>query len=315
MSTENESRILGSLFAARLEVADAPDAIPMERFFLGAAPGVRTPVLSNLIGNSPTNGRFSQLPDPIRLLCDGDCAGERAFSTGDTHLPLGWMHEEAAIGNFVATYQCRECRETRKDYAFHYHYTRSEGLFLTLYGEIPPRRITISRKLRDLLRSDSDLLNKALASEAAGLGVGALVYYRRILENQKSRIFDKVIKVAIKLGAENELVEALKRAKGERQFTSAIDSIAGGPLNAIYLDGHNPLTLLYDSISEGVHAGTDEESLASATEIRTVLGYLADQLDQALAERADVSAAVASMLDKQRKKKAGGSARQDSDKS
>jgi len=37
-------------------------------------------------------------------------------------------------------------------------------------------------------------------AEALGLGIGAFGYYRRVLENQKDRLFDEILKVSVRVG-------------------------------------------------------------------------------------------------------------------
>jgi len=119
---------------------------------------------------------------------------------------------------------------------------------------------------------------KGRRSENQGLGIGAFGYYRRVVENQKNRILDEVIKVSEKLGATKDLLGELRKAKDEGQFTKAIESIKHGIPQALLVDGHNPLTLLHSALSEGLHGQPDEECLALATSIRVVLTELADRL-------------------------------------
>jgi hypothetical protein len=50
------------------------------------------------------------------------------------------------------------------------------------------------------------------------LGIGAFVYYRRVVENQKARILDEIIKVSEKIGASTEVIATLTTEKSEIQF-------------------------------------------------------------------------------------------------
>ena len=63
--------------------------------------------------------------------------------------------------------------------------------------------------------------------ENQGLGIGAFTYYRRVVENQKSRILKNVIKVAEPIGAPLGMIETLKKAEQETQFKKAMDLVAG----------------------------------------------------------------------------------------
>jgi hypothetical protein len=64
----------------------------------------------------------------------------------------------------------------------------------------------------------------------------------------------------------------------------------------LLIDGHNPLTLLHSTLSEGVHDLTDEECLKRAYAVRIVLGELAERLAQALTGKAELKAAVGQLL-------------------
>lgn len=275
--------------------------------FLQAVPAGQVETIDSAgifsMGQIELNLRYS---DPIQLQCYGeDCGGLRRFSPTAREHYIG-RGNDAKEYSFQVTYRCRDCRGYDKVYSLMIWDVTTEASTFSAYkfGELPPFSIHVSAKLRELLEPDSELLDKALASEAAGLGIGAAVYYRRILENQKIRIFDHVIAAAKKLGAAPEVSAALEKAKNERHLTKSLDALGSGPLKAIYLNGHNPLTLLYDEVSDGVHAGSDADNLSSAHDIRIVLMHLADQLSEVTAERAELQAAVNDMLKKQAERNA-----------
>ena len=128
------------------------------------------------------------------------------------------------------------------------------------------------------------------------MGVGAFAYYRRVVENQKSQLLDEIIRVAEKVGAPDEMLTDLKRAKVETQFTKAVEDVKHGIPASLLVSGHNPLTLLHSALSKGIHARTDEECLALAASIRCVLADMADRLGHALKERAELDEAVNKLM-------------------
>lgn len=279
------------------EVESAPDVEQIDSvgFFERGTASQRLRLSDALVEDAGSQGRFWRIPDPINLRCFGSCAATRKFSPDDQRVRLGWNSPGELTGDFVVTYRCRECRESLKMYSVNYLWTIN-NLRVAKYGEIPQLTVTVSKKMLELLRPDMGLFQKALQAEAAGLGIGALVYYRRILENQKARIFKRVLDAARRIGADPAHIKELEAASTDRQFTKAMEALSGGPLRAIYMRGENPLALLYDELSDGVHAGTDHESLEEAENIRTVLGHLAERLDQVLADHADVDKAVQKLI-------------------
>jgi len=131
------------------------------------------------------------------------------------------------------------------------------------------------------------------------MGIGAFSYYRRVVENQKNRIIGDIAKVAAKLGAKPDLLKEFEAAAKETRFSTAIEQIKHGIPQSLLIDGqHNPLTLLHDALSEGLHANTDAENLEIAQEIRLVLTELADRISQALKQEDELTKAVSRLLNR-----------------
>ena len=100
------------------------------------------------------------------------------------------------------------------------------------------------------------------------MGIGAYAYYRRIVENQKSRIIGQILDTARKTGAPSEIIADLEAAKSETRFSDAIAQIKHALPDSLQIHGHNPLTLLHSFLSENLHGGSDEECLVFAQAIR-----------------------------------------------
>jgi len=79
----------------------------------------------------------------------------------------------------------------------------------------------------------------------------------------------------------------LQGARGETQFSKAVEAIKHGIPQVLLINGHNPLTLLHSAPSEGLHDQTDDHCLELATSIRIVLTELAERLGTALKDNAD----------------------------
>jgi hypothetical protein len=70
----------------------------------------------------------------------------------------------------------------------------------------------------------------------------------------------------------------------------------------LLINGHNPLTLLHDLLSEGIHAFDDDECLKRAQEAEVILFELVDKMQVALTERKGVTDALSSILNRKGKK-------------
>ena len=145
-------------------------------------------------------GRFSytmRTPE-IQLHCDNDqCNGIRFFrcvSGKDKSITT----DDYTF--FYVKYRCSNCQITHK--------TFSLAVKITVKGEKknecykfgattnlwPP----VSPKLIKLIGPDRTEFLKGRRCENQGLGVGAFIYYRRVVENQKNRILSEIIKVCEK---------------------------------------------------------------------------------------------------------------------
>src|SRR5262249_16626592 len=153
------------------------------------------------------------------------------------------------------------------------------------FGELPAFGPPTPARLIRLFGDDKDLFLKGRRSEIHGLGIGAFVYYRRVVESHKNQIFDAILKVARAINFPQEKIDLLEQAKTETQFTKAIEEVKDAIPESLLINGHNPLTLLYRPLSEHLHGKTDADCLELAEAIRVVLIELAEKIGIALNEQ------------------------------
>lgn len=224
----------------------------------------------------------------IELHC-GQCGGQRFFAPtaeGD------YIGNQEPFDSFL-NYTCRNCRREGKTFAI-------SGLFnaetkkwtVFKYGEEPSFGPPTPARAITLIGPDREQFLKGRRCENQGLGVGAFVYYRRVVENQKGRIFDEVIRVSGHLGVDPEFIQELEAAKKETQFTKAVESIKRALPQSLLVNGHNPLTLLHSALSSGVHELSDEQCLELASSVRVLLVEFAERLGQAMTDEKKLSDAV-----------------------
>ena len=92
-------------------------------------------------------------------------------------------------------------------------------------AEWPPFAPRTPAKVTSLIGADRDLFMKGRRAEIEGMGIGAFSYYRRIIETQKNRLLDAIIRVARHVGATPGTIELLEEAKEETQFSRAVDDV------------------------------------------------------------------------------------------
>ena len=161
----------------------------------------------------------------IQLHCNHDqCNGTRFFrcvSGREKHL------KSDDYEFFYVTYRCSNCQRVEKIFSLAAKVATDAEPQGECYkfGELPTYGPPVSPKLIKLIGPDRDEFLKGRRCENQGLGVGAFIYYRRVVENQKNRILGEIIKVSEKIGASADKIEKLNSAvTGQRNgVKSTID--------------------------------------------------------------------------------------------
>jgi hypothetical protein len=255
-----------------------------------------------------TGDGLVDLPKNLNLHCDNpQCDGVRRHFKSDSS---EFVVREFAV-YVLAVYRCSNCEEFRKLFGLK-SVMGTEGKSLATCTKIyqePPFGQPIPKRLFEVIGEENrEHFLQARRAIARGLGIGAHAYYRRIVENTKFELVGSVLKVAQATNAAPEQIEQLKKAQIETRFSAAIDMLrdASAIPPILLIDGHNPLALLHDALSEGIHQLDDVECLQRAKDAEVILCEVADRIRIALTDRQSVKAALASIT--KRKSPAGGAA-------
>lgn len=270
--------------------------ILLAEFFESTPPSASVWVKNAFKVTRYTNGRIEhELNTPqLQLHCTSDvCNGLRFFRFTDGNRTA---YADGALKSYL-TFICSNCRTVQKTYSVLIQAeVGNERAACFKFGEMPAFGPPTPARLIRLFGDDRETFLKGRRCEIQGLGIGAFVYYRRVVENQKDRILDEVIRVSDKIGAGEAIIEGLKRVKEEKQFSRALSLAKDAIPPSLLINGHNPLLLLHGALSVGVHQLTDELCLERAHDIRVVLMELADRLGQALKDEAELNTAVSRLL-------------------
>jgi hypothetical protein len=243
---------------------------------------------------------YRLLTPELDLHCE-NCGGTRAFKFVKEHattLSEGLVFEEL-------DYECKNCKEGNKSFKRFCIAVLGEGKTgaVQKIGEYPAYSPVTSRKVYDLIgENHREMFLKGRRAELRGLGIGAFAYYRRIVDDQRVLIIDQLEKVAKRLGASPDVLKIFAGAKVEDQFANAIKRIKDALPPALFISGHNPLTILYDVLSDGIHDLSDEECLSHARTVRTLLIALADRISEISKDEAKVKEAIGAFLSRKRTK-------------
>lgn len=279
-----------------------PDAITMAQF-LEEEPLHARRAVSHLFSN--VANAWIYFPDDIRVHClHEDCNGIRRHNKEDKS---GDFRIGSDLVYAFAVYRCTDCRKARKVLG-----VRAErdpesnaGQCTKIYQE-PAFGNPIPKRLFHIIgETNRESFLQARRAIARGLGIGAYSYYRRIVENTKFELVDSVLEVARATNAPAEQIKSLESAQAEGQFSKAMETLRDVSMipPVLLIDGHNPLAVLHDLLSEGIHELSDEDCLERTQHAEILLFEIADRMQIALTERKTVKAAITSVMNRKTESK------------
>jgi hypothetical protein len=271
-----------------------------EEFFLSAPPGswraVQT-VWQPVGKGEGLPGEVVTVFPELKLNCSSEkCGGPSWFKPVRTYsnhlLRIASGSEKAQFVHYI----CKSCEDTQKAYALFFVFNSPDDFGAYKFGELPRYGPPLPARVLRLFQSDVELFKKARNAENLGFGIAAFAYYRRIVENHKNELFDKIIAIAEEEHLATEKVEALRQAQEHTQFTQSMEAIKEAIPESLKIAGHNPLVLLHAAFSKGVHELSDEECLEKAQSVRTVLIALAERFALIRAEDKELKQALSTLL-------------------
>jgi hypothetical protein len=265
------------------------DPIELSQFLQSVPPGSSRAVSIHV----ETEGSYCcvQLP-PIWIHCPNKTCNSHHWYDPNKQSVRLWMGE--GVFNDVETwkYTCRHCRISLKTFSLLVSVKQPRATVrpppvqvaqISKVGELPAFGVPASASLKGFLGDDAELFEKGRKSEAQGLGIGSFTYYRRIVDNQKTHLISAVRQVSeMEGGANAGLVTALDSAEKAEGFTGAYEALRGHIPASLRISGHDPLQLLYDQTSHGLHNLSDADCLARAATIREVLAAMAARVQELL---------------------------------
>jgi hypothetical protein len=268
--------------------ANVSAPIPWKQFLLECPPGEIRKVTDFFHVSPGGGGLYLNIPEII-LFCDSEDCKRKQYFDGP-----GADSYNCRNASYVLRYTCRNCRKATKEIALRITSLTHPPTTVEVvkFGELPAFGPPIPARLQRLIQPHRELFLKGFRCETRGLGIGAFAYYRRVVEGEKARLIDEIIKVCGKVVGGDKLVPRLERAREEIQFSKAVEDIDDAIPDALRLSGHNPLTLLHSALSKGLHARSDEACLDAAQAIRVVLTAFADRMSEILKETAELQEAL-----------------------
>lgn len=269
--------------------------------------------------------RFYDYPDwtnawkvvrPIRIFCSSRCQEVRTHSPewdlqATERYPRGPNAGSEIFGDHLNTvrrvlrYSCAQCSR-------HQTFTvlialgddPSDQICVMKIGEYPPVEHPISPALQKILGKDrAKPFKKGMTCEKFSYGIGAVAYYRRIVEEVIDGLLDHIAKL-VPEEKKDEYSAVLDKAKKEKVAARKIEIIKPQLPASLRPGGKDPLGILHDVLSSGIHELTEQECLDDAKDVREALEVFLELLQAGLDAQERLNDSTQRLLDRQAKRKA-----------
>lgn len=176
------------------------------------------------------------------------------------------------------TFKCRHCRE---GFAVWFAWKPANGkVLIEKYGEMPRPDIALPLELAKALKKHSVFWRRGMSLRHHGAGIGALAYFRRIVEATTDDLLELLAK-AMELAEDPKPdIDAIRQLTRERTTYDRKAEVASRVLPARYRQGGNPLKAMFEVMSDGMHARTDEDCCALADGLREAMTFLLPRLNE-----------------------------------
>lgn len=211
-------------------------------------------------------------------------------------------------GRNAKLFKCRHCKLSEVTF---YYFWRGQGTYkgrdfpATFYkiGQYPELNELVPQELvKRLDQSDLLLYRRSVTCRNQAMGLGAVSYLRRVVENKINVVLDELAEEATKYGFEVEQLKKLEEAKKSWRFSEKIKYASLILPPSLRPGGHNPIDQLHDLASEGVHYLSDDDSLELYDECRPVFEYLFREIDSRRSSAADYAQRLAKLATNRKSK-------------
>lgn len=244
------------------------------------------PLVSGMYGSIGTT--LDQIPKPaINMYCDL-CISLQTFNMVNNYWDddkLGYLSTGPVGYVFRLKYLCAGCKHKLALFYVEFGQTIKKvnkkeliSYWIRKVGQNPPWEIDIDKNLETLLGEYKDVYKKGLVNESQGYGIGAYSYYRRITEEIIDELLGKIYPLIEGEVNKEKYKEALQNVKKTRITEEKINLVRELLPNSLRPGGLNPLSILHNALSAGIHGKSDEECLKLAEDVRKVLIYLVNEV-------------------------------------
>jgi len=194
------------------------------------------------------------VPQHLSLFCD-NCNKDTFW---ETHIYAGLNNKE---GFTEKQYKCRNCGNRTVTYYFYWNKQKNNTTLFFKVGQYPELEERVSDTLKTALSAeDLKVYKNALRMRNFNLGIAAVAYMRRVVENRMSDMLEVLYEAARVHNAPPEVLSKHEEMMKEKRFSVRVDYAGDLLPESLRPKGQpNPMAILHELASEGLHIKTDEE--------------------------------------------------------
>lgn len=240
----------------------------------------------------------------IHMHCPQCGSGQTFVNAGSegTYSLYEWLSAPYEV--YLARYLCASCQKFGRLFVLETGHVDGRG-FIRKIGQKPDWEASLDANVARVLGPHEVLFRRGVDCETSGYGIGAFAYYRRLVEDVLSELLN-MIPPLLEGEAKVKYAEALERTSTTPVAQEKIALVKELLPASLRRDGINPLEILHDALSGGLHAESDEECLDLAATVREALVYLVDELKRADDAHRKFTEGMRRFLDKRAQNKARG---------
>lgn len=157
------------------------------------------------------------------------------------------------------------------------------NIYIQKVGAFPEIKIVPDKVITKYFNRDTNVFYyKGLNALNQNFGIGSFAYFRRIIEKELINIITDIKSLPDSHSVE---IERLLVKHNENPKVSTIyDNIFEHLPNSLKALGDNPIKLLYNQTSEGLHSLTEEECLEKANSIFQLLNFVIKKINEERSE-------------------------------
>ncbi len=194
------------------------------------------------------------VPQHLSLFCD-NCNKDTFW---ETYIYPGQNNKE---GFKEKEYKCRNCGNRTVTYYFYWNKQKNNTTLVFKVGQYPELEERVSDTLKTALSAeDLKVYKNALRMRNFNLGIAAVAYMRRVVENRMSDMLEVLHEAARVHNAPPEVLSRHEEMMKEKRFSVRVDYAGDLLPDGLRPKGQpNPIAILHELASDGLHTKTDEE--------------------------------------------------------